>query len=453
MPPVPKDFLPLRILVVDDEANIRLTLSMCLQAEGHAVVDRGTIEDALEAAAVQAFDLIFLDLRLGMQNGLDFIPQLLRENPWTRIVVITAYASVNTAVEAMKRGASDYLPKPFEAAQVLHVTRKVAERRRLERKVEALQAALGESDPEADLPAADPAMLAVLELARRVAASQANLVIQGEVGTGKGRLAHAIHVWSGRAGEPFAAVSCRADAGDALEAELFGAAASARPTGKVEFCDGGTLLLDEVGELPMRLQPGLLRLLKDREFERQDDPTRRRADVRVVATTSGDLRHAVARGTFRADLLLALNVVQIDVPPLRQRPADVPLLAERYVAVFGRQNHRPVAGFKPEAAYLLTRHHWPGNVRELRNVVERAVLLCRSDFIGVEHLPANLVNSSPNLSIGDLVPLSAVEELHVRRVVASTRSLRQAASILGIDSGTVVRRMKRYGAADDQPAA
>ena len=438
---------PLRILIVDDEANIRLTLSMCLELEGHQVAAVGTIDDALDETARQAFDLIFLDLRLGLQNGLDFIPQLQAENPWTRIIVITAYASVETAVEAMKRGASDYLPKPFEAAQVVHVTQKVAERRQLERKVEALQATMGAMDAEAELVAADPAMVAALDLARRVAQSQANLVVSGEIGSGKGRLARAIHAWSDRAAQPFASVICRADALDFLEAELFAAS-----TGKVEFCDGGTLVLEEVNELPMRLQPRILRLLKDREFERQDETTRRKINLRVIATTRVDLQQAVEKGLFRADLLLALNVVQIEIPALRNRPTDLPLLADRYLAYFTQQGHRNIPGFTPEALHVLTRHRWPGNVRELRNVIERAVLLCNGESIGVEHLPPNLLNEALTVQIGDLIPLSTVEELHVKRVVASARSLRQAASILDIDAGTVVRRMKRYGANEDPPA-
>jgi NtrC-family two-component system response regulator AlgB len=414
---------------------------MCLEAEGHQPVACGTIEEALDAVAREAFDLIFLDLRLGMHNGLDYIPQLLHENPWTRIIVITAYASVDTAVEAMKRGASHYQPKPFEAAQVRLVTRSVAERRQLERRVEALQSAIGEHDPEADLPTADPTMRAAIELAQQVAPSRANLVIRGEIGTGKGRLARAIHLWSKRSAEPFVVVSCRSDAEEALEAELFGPG-----NGKVEFCGGGTLVLDEVGQLPLRLQPLVLRLLKEQEYERPEETTRRRTDVRVIATASQDLERSIEAGNFRADLLLALNVVQIDVPPLRQRPADIPMLAERYLARFNRENHAAVTRFTPSAMDVLTRHRWPGNVRELRNVVERAVLLCRCGEISVEHLPNNLLNSPANISLGDLVPLSAVEEYHIRKVVASTRSLRQAAIILQIDSGTLVRRMKRYDA-------
>lgn len=456
MSDLPQTLARLRILVVDDEANIRMTLSLCLEAEGHNVVTASNIEDALEEIARRAFDLVFLDLRLGMQNGLDYIPQIVQENPWTRVVVITAYASVDTAVEAMKRGASDYLPKPFEAAQVILVTQKVAERRELERKIAALQTAIGEMDPEADLPSAEPSMLATLELARQVAKSHASILIRGEVGTGKSRLARAIHVWSDRAGASFASVTCRADAGSALEAELFGAAGQASlkdQSGKVEVSNGGTLLLDEIGELPLRIQPRILSLLKDKEYERLEEVTRRKADVRLIATSSADLQETVDQGHFRADLLLALNVVQIDMPPLRQRPGDIPLLAERFVAFFGRQNRRPIVGFTPQAMHALQEHHWPGNARELRNVIERAVLICGAERIGIEHLPPNLLNAAPNISIGDLVPLSMVERMHIRRVVAGARSLRQAASILGIDAGTVCRRMKRYEATDDQPAA
>jgi NtrC-family two-component system response regulator AlgB len=297
-------------------------------------------------------------------------------------------------------------------------------------------------------------MVASLELARRVAQSQANLLISGEIGTGRGRLAQAIHIWSDRAAQPLAMVTCRSDPGDALEAELFGL------TGKVEFCDAGTLVLEEINELPMRLQPRILRLLKDREFERQDETTRRKINLRMIATTSADLQQAVDKGLFRADLLLSLNVVQIDIPALRHRPLDLPLLAERYLAFFARQNHRSILGFTPEATHVMSRHRWPGNTRELRNLIERAVLLCRGEYIGVEHLPPNLLNTASNVAIGDLIPLAIVEELHVRRVVAAARSMRQAASILGIDAGTVVRRMKRYETAggageatDDQPAA
>ncbi|HUB24331.1 MAG TPA: sigma-54 dependent transcriptional regulator, partial [Tepidisphaeraceae bacterium] len=421
-----------------------------LESEGHAVVARGTIQDALEAIAERVFDLVFLDIRLGMDNGLDFLPALKAESPWAKVIVITAYASIETAVEAMRRGASDYLPKPFEPAQVLLVTEKVAAQRRLERKVQTLQAALGTIDAEADLPTNTPSMQRVIELARQVAGSEAPILIRGESGTGRGRLARAIHAWSGRAGGPFASLSCQSEV-DALEAELFGLSpsqgpAAAQSPGRVPFCDGGTLALEEIGFAHLRLQERILRLLQHKEYERMDEVRPRAADVRLIASTSEDLSQRVAKGTFRADLLMALNIVEIEVPPLRQRPDDLAMLAERYLAFFARENHRPVGRFTGDAMYAMRKYTWPGNCRELRNVIERAVLLCRTDAIGVEHLPPNLLNESPTYSVGDLVPLEAIERSHVERVVASTRSLRRAAQILGVDSSTLCRWMKRYGA-------
>jgi NtrC-family two-component system response regulator AlgB len=440
----------LEILIVDDEASIRLMLSVCLKLEGHQVATAGTIDEALQETNRQGFDLIFLDVRLGLDNGLDFIPQLLSKNPWTRIVIITAYASMESALRATELGASDYLPKPFTPAQVVHVTQKVTERRQLERTVQALQATMGAMDAVLDFPAVDPPMIDAVELARRVATSHANLLIFGEIGSGKARLAQAIHRWSDRASQPFATLSCRAG-DEGLETDLFGQTGGGA-AGKLEFCQGGTLLLEQVNEIPLRLQPRMLRLLKEREFERGDETTRRRVDVRIITTTSADLQQAVAAGSFRSDLLLAMNVVQINLPPLRDRPNELPLLARQYLAFFSQKNHRAITGFTPEAIYALRQHRWPGNVWELRNVIERAVLLCTVDCIGVEHLPPNLLNTTSYVQIGDLIPLSIVEELHVRRVVESARSLRQAATILGIDAGTVVRRMKRYGS-DEQADA
>jgi two-component system, NtrC family, response regulator AlgB len=450
------DFAPLRILVIDDEANIRTTLSLLLESEGHAVVTRGTIQDALEAIAGQVFDLVFLDIRLGMDNGLDFLPALKAESPWAKVIVITAYASIETAVEAMRRGASDYLPKPFEPAQVLLVTDKVATQRQLERKVQTLQAALGTIDAEADLPTNTPSMQRAIELARQVAVSGAPILIRGESGTGRGRLARAIHAWSGRAGGPFASLSCQSEV-DALEAELFGLSpsqgpAAAQTPGRVPFCDGGTLALEEVGFAHLRLQEKILRLLQHKEYERMDEVRPRAADVRLIASTSEDLSQRVANGTFRADLLMALNIVEIEIPPLRQRPDDLAMLAQRYLAFFSRENTRPIGRIAGDAMYAMRKYAWPGNCRELRNVIERAVLLCRSDAIGVEHLPPNLLNDSPTYSVGDLVPLEAIERSHVERVVAATRSLRRAALILGVDSSTLCRWMKKYGVADQEMA-
>ncbi|MDB5298933.1 MAG: Two-component response regulator AlgB [Phycisphaerales bacterium] len=450
----------LRILVIDDEANIRFAMAMCLESAGHKVIGHGNMEDALLETSRQAFDLIFLDVRLGNENGLDYIPALLQDNPWARIVVITAYASISTAVEAMKLGASDYLPKPFEHAQLLLLTRKVAERRQLERKMDALQRTLGSMDPEWDFPTSNPVWQDALEMARRVAASNAAVLIRGESGTGRGRLARAIHEWSLRSRGPFTAVSLQSRPPADAEAELFGDGTEhAGSIGAIAMCHGGTLLLEEVGTLPMQMQPALVALLRDKEFERPNALNRRPIDVRVIATSDTDLEPLVVSGKFRADLHAALNVIRIDVPPLRERAEDVPVLAGRYLAHFAREHHRNIVAFTRDAMFLLKAHAWPGNVRELRNVVERAVLICDSDQIGLKHLPAELISGritgtgeeAAGHAIGDLVPLQVVEEAHIRQVLASARTSRRAAAILEINPSTLFRKLRGYRSAEESP--
>lgn len=441
----------MRILVIDDEQSIRVTLGLCLEAEGHEVQGAGTVTDALGAAARSAFDLVFLDVRLGVDNGLDLIPRILAESPWTKIIVITAYASIETAVEAMKRGAADYLPKPFTPIQVELLTRRVAEQRATERRLQAMQEAFGNADPEADFPTTDPAMQRAIDLARRAAGTNATVLIQGELGSGKQRLARAIHLWSGRAAGPFLGASCQSSSDGQLEEELFGISSAEAPDappvkrGRIAFCDGGTLVLRDIGDTPLALQPRLVRLLHDREYERRNDFTARRVDVRVIATSTINLQAAVEKGTLLPDLRLAVDVVTIDVPPLRERREDVRFLAERYLAHFARQNNRSAVSFSSDAMDALLRHSYPGNSRELRNLIERAVLLCPGSRIELGHLPANLLNGPGVHAIGDLVPLETITDLHIRRVLASTRSFESAASILGINSITLWRRRKKYG--------
>jgi two-component system, NtrC family, response regulator AlgB len=448
----------LRVLIIDDEANIRITLSLCLEADGHDAIAVDSIADSIEAIARQAFDLVFLDVRLGLDNGLDFLPQLRAESPWAKVVVITAYASIETAVEAMRRGATDYLPKPFDAAQVQILTQKISDQRQLERRALALQSALGAIEPLDDPASTSPEVCKAIEIATQVAASKTPVLIRGEPGTGKRRLARMIHALGPRAAGPMATVSCQMES-DMLEAELFGFSPAHAPVSdatqvdKISLCDTGTLVLDEVGQTPTRLQPKLLQLIQDKQYERMDETRARPADVRIISTTSQNLAQAAHQGFLRTDLKLALEIIPIDLPPLRNRPDDIPPLAERFLALFSRETNRLAIGFTKDALYALRQYHWPGNVRELRNVIERAVLLCRENEIGVKHLPANLLNAEPVYSIGDLVPLEDIKLAHIRKVLASTRSIRRAAAVLGIDSSTLCRIMKRYDEEKDQPAA
>lgn len=440
----------LHILVVDDEINIRKTISVCLETEGHVVTAVSNFKDALAEASRRSFDLAFLDLRLGTEDGLNLIPALLAATPWLKIIVITAYASIDTAVEAMRRGASDYIPKPFTPAQITLAVRKVFEVRTLEQKVAALQEDLGREHPEIVFSSASPAMQRAVNLARQAAAAEATILLRGESGTGKTVLARAIHSWSSRAAKPFSQISCPSFPPELLESELFGHVKGAFTgavrdnPGRIAASEGGTLLLDEIGDLPLALQPKLLRFVQEKEYERIGDSLTRKADVRLIAATNANLEEAVKEGRFREDLYYRLNVIPIEIPPLRERPDDIVALAERMLAFHGRNNHRSFLGFKDDALRALARYRWPGNVRELSNTVERAAILCPADRIGLECLPANLLPGDSAVKIGDAVSLEKIEEQHIRRVLAGTKSLQEAAAILGIDQATLWRRRKKY---------
>jgi two-component system, NtrC family, response regulator AlgB len=441
----------LNILIVDDEVNIRKTLAASLEADGHHVIAVSNPADARAESARQSFDLAFVDLRLGAAKGMDLIPELLAQSPWLRIVVITAYATIDSAVEAMKRGASDYLPKPFTPAEVKIVSDRVAQVRALEQRVATLEGS-GETSQETVLESHHPAMQRAISLARQVAESDANVLITGESGTGKGVLAKAIHGWSKRSSRPFSVVSCPSLSAQLLESELFGHAKGAFTgairdnPGRIVVSSGGTLFLDEIGDLPLELQPKLLRFVQDKQFERVGESTPRHADVRIISATNVDLDAAVKSGRFREDLLYRLKVVQIDVPPLRERGEDILALAMSILQSL--RGGRSIIGFTDDALSVIRKYAWPGNVRELRNVIEHAVIFCKSDRIGVEHLPPNLTfktGAQQPQHIGDAMSLDQLEEAHIRRILARAKSLDEAAEILGIDVATLWRRRKKYG--------
>jgi NtrC-family two-component system response regulator AlgB len=441
----------LAVLIVDDEPNIRKALALALEAESHRVVAVSNSTDARAQASRRFFDMALVDLRLGTESGLDLITVLRTTCPWMKIVVITAYASIDTAVEAMRRGAFDYLPKPFTRDQLVLLIDKIAMVRALEERVATLQEALKEAAPEADLTSHSAAMQRTLALAQRVAASDATLLIRGESGTGKTILARAIHSWGPRAGRNFGVISCPSLSAELLESELFGHVKGAftgalrDQPGKIAACEGGTLFLDEIGDLPLPIQAKLLRVLQEKEYERVGEVKTRKADVRVITATSVDLAAAVKAGTFREDLFYRLNVVEIVVPPLRERQEDILPLAERLLAFLARQNHRRILGFTGAAQAALQNYPWPGNVRELRNVIERAVLLSTAETVGPESLPRHLSPVPPPPQVGDLISLETIEEMHIRQVLAATKSLDEAARVLGLDPVTLWRRRKKYG--------
>ncbi len=442
----------LAVLVVDDEKNIRTTLGVCLEGLGCRVTAAGSASAAREWAARQSFDLAFVDLRLAEESGLDLIPELLAACPDLDVVVITAYATVDTAVLAMKRGARDYLPKPFTPAQIRHLVAQVEERRRLVRRVRELERQLRESVPEADLETASARMRVALDTLLRAAPSDVSVLLRGESGTGKGVLARLVHARSARAAAPFVVISCPTLSQELLASELFGHAKGAFTgairdnPGRVETADGGTLFLDEIAEIPPALQAKLLRFLQEKEFERVGESRTRRADVRVVAATNRALEEEVAAGRFREDLLYRLNVVEVKVPALRERAEDILPLARRFAAFFAANARRPVPELSEAAADVLTAYAWPGNVRELRNVIEHAVMLWPSAVIEPHAFPERIAaRAAQGPSLGGEATLDELEKEHVLRVLARKPTLEDAARSLGIDVSTLWRKRKKYG--------
>ena len=454
--PLPTAHCPvLTALIVDDEANIRLVLARCLGDLGVRAHTAATAADALGEAARTAFDLVFLDLRLGAESGLDLLPRLVALAPQAHVVVLTAYAAIDTAVESVKLGAADYLPKPFSPAQIALVVDRLARDRATARDLAALRLGAAGADPVV-LESRNVAVRQTLALARQAAASEATLLLTGESGTGKSSLARAVHGWSARAAGPFVTFSAPAASRDLLESDLFGHARGAftgavgEAEGRVAVADGGTLFLDEIGELPLALQPKLLRLLQERTYERVGDPRERRADVRLVAATNRDLAAAVAAGRFREDLYYRLNVIEVRLPPLRERREDVEAIANYVLAHFAARAGRPGLAFTSAAHAALAGHTWPGNLRELRNAVERATILAVGDAVGPDLLPFAAVAVSASEApdeprVGGPMTLAALDEAHLRRVVAASASLDEAAAWLGIDRATLWRKRKEYG--------
>jgi len=436
----------IRALVVDDERNIRNTLALCLERMGCRPVTAATAEAALEALRHDAFDLVFLDLHLGNTDGLRLLPRLLAERPGLAVVVITAYAAIETAVKAVQGGAVDYLPKPFSAAQVQFV---------VDRVLRAVEQGRHTAIAEVDLETSSPRTLEALRILERAAPFEVSVLLRGESGTGKGVLARWLHARSPRAARPFVVVNCPTLSGELLASELFGHARGAftgavrDQPGIVEAASGGTLFLDEISEIPPPLQAKLLRFLQDKEFERVGESLTRRADVRIVAATNRNLELEVAAGTFREDLLYRLNVVEVSIPPLRERKEDIPRLARTLIASLCRQIHREAPELPKTSEQLLAAYDWPGNVRELRNVLERALLLWRGESLDPKAFPRRIVRPRERgPQPGDHVTLEVLEREHIERVVASAPSFEVAAKILGIDESTLRRKRRRWETSD-----
>jgi NtrC-family two-component system response regulator AlgB len=438
----------MRVLVVDDERNIRQTMATALESMDHEVVTVSTGNEALRRLETDNFQVVLLDLKLQQESGLDLLAEILRRDPNISVVIVTAYASIESAVEAMRRGAYDFLAKPCTPDQVRQVLNRIARTRQLENRVVELESRLQAESAEFDLESDAPLMQKALAIASKAASSEATVLLLGESGTGKSVLARAMHERSRRSRAAFITVSCPSLSRDLLESELFGhvkgafTGAHADVSGKIAAAEGGTLFLDEIGDLPSEIQAKLLRLLQEREYERVGDTRARKADVRVIAATNRNLTEAVAQGEFREDLFYRLNVISITLPPLRNRLVDLNRIATKQLRFFAARSGRGSLQFSPEALTVLQHYSWPGNLRELRNVIERAAILAEGDWIEPADL-ADLALPQQEPRIGGPATLSELENEHIRRVLANSRTIEEAAHTLGIDPATLYRRKKK----------
>lgn len=458
-------------LIVDDDPGLRQSVRLCLEAESARVLGVGTAAGALEALERGRFDVVFLDLWLKEQSGLAVLPEILRRQPDVGVIVITAFATFETAVEAMKLGAVDYLPKPFTPEQVRGAARRVVAANILRRQIAELKDRLDQAEEESFFTTNSPGYQAFLQTALLAARSDTVVLLRGESGTGKTVLVRWMRQHSKRADFPLVTVHCPMLASDLMSSALFGhrkgsfTGAVADAVGKVEEAQGGTLFLDEVGDLTPDAQARLLRFLNDRTYERVGEAKERKADVRIIAATNRPLEEEVKAGRIREDLFFRLNVITLTLPALRERREDILPLALHYLRFFERRQGRQQLAFSPQAEAVIAAYPWPGNLRELRNTVERAVILTPARILKAEnlglpiefippseaaegsHAAGHVVRPSKTPVLGEDVSLEEIEREHIARVVARAHSFEAAARILGIDVTTLQRKRKRYGLA------
>lgn len=447
-------------LVIDDDPGIRQSIRLCLEADHARVLCVGTSSGALNALDRGRFDVVFLDLWLGTDSGLALLAEILRRQPGAGVIVITAYATFESAVDAMRRGATDYLPKPFTPEQVRSAARRVVTANVLRRQLSELRERLDETEGEDVFETRNPAFATLLQTAARAAASDAVVLLRGDSGTGKNVFARWLRAQSPRAAAPFVTVHCPMLSSDLMSSVLFGhrkgafTGAVADTAGKVEEAERGTLFLDEVADLSADAQARLLRFLNDRTYERLGDPKECRADVRLIAATNRPLEDDVRAGHFREDLFFRLNVITLTLPPLRERPEDIVPLARHYLRFFAHRQGRTELSFSGASEHAIAAAAWRGNLRQLRNAVERAVILCPARVIEPADLGLDAAANEPvtpaarvRMGLGEDATLEQMEREHIARVVARAPSFEAAARTLGIDVTTLQRKRKRYGLA------
>ena len=446
-----------KILIVDDDAGHRLMLKATLESKDYQIFEAEDGDQAVAMVEKQFFDLILLDLKMKRMSGLEALQAIKKISPAIPVLIMTAYASVKTAVQGLKLGAFDYMVKPLDMDEVLLNIEKALNFQQMKIENKVLKERLNLEFDFSAIIGRSKKMREVFEVLAMAAPSDATILILGESGTGKELIANAIHQNSLRKDKPFVKVNCAALAENLLESELFGhekgafTGAVARRLGRFEQADGGTLFLDEIGDMSLATQAKILRVLQEGEFERLGGEKTLKVDVRVIAATNKNLEEEVEKGTFRKDLFFRLSVVPVHLPALRERKEDIPVLAEHFLKKYAEKNNRLLRGFTPLAMDLLMRYDWPGNVRELENVIERAVILSREQFITPEALPANvrMVDAKNNESLAEgLVGRSIKEvekELIIKTLEQTGHNITRAAEILGLTRRGLQYKLKELG--------
>ena len=460
------------ILIVEDEPRMLRLLELNLADDGHTTRAAGTAEQGLKVLASDKVDLVLSDVKLPGMNGLEFLQAVKRANAAIPVVMMTAYGTVESAVEAMKDGASDYVLKPFSIEEIKLIIRKELEVKRLHEENRLLREALGHRYQFENIVAKSARMQEVLATVERVAPTNSTVLLGGESGVGKDMIARAIHQHSRRVSGPFIKINCTAIPENLLESELFGfekgaftGAAAAKP-GKFELADKGTIFLDEIGDMPGSLQAKLLRVLQEREFERLGGTKTIKVDVRVVAATNQDLRAALEQGTFREDLYYRLNVVPISIPPLREHKEDIPYLVDHFILRYAENSGKAIEGITPAAMKLLMEFHWPGNIRELENILERAVVMAAGSKIDIEDIRLDVATTAAgrggvapsamaaNGSVLPLLPQGTTLEQFEDRIIKEALeraggNKSQAARLLGISRNALRYRLSKMGVPDE----
>ncbi len=450
-----------KILVVDDEHSHRTMLKAVLSKEGYDISEADDGVSAIKAVENEPFDLILMDIRMGDMDGIEAMREIKRISPSIPVVIMTAYASVKTAVEALKSDAYDYLTKPLDVEELKILIQKALEHYRLHEENVFLKERLADRFDFSKVIGRSRPMRELFETLSLISPSDATVLIYGESGTGKELVANAIHQNSPRSEKPFIKVSCAALPETLLESELFGhergafTGALARKAGRFQLANGGTFFLDEVSEMSSATQVKLLRVLQEREFEPLGGTKTIQVDIRLIAATNKDLETEVKEGRFREDLFYRLNVIPIRLPTLSERREDIPLLAEHFFKHYKDKNRSPVKGFLPKTIDTIVRHDWPGNIRELENTIERAILLCRSEYIMPEDLPSNVQGAQDGVQtivpVPSGMPLKDVEREVILQTLADTAGNRtQTARILGISRKTLQNKIKEYGIEGDK---